>query len=193
MSLKFSYFPAPTTTTTPAKVLTACPTTFTSYNVVTNPKIPETLGFSSGTYLDGSTIYVGTGINTAVCFNQDLLPTRLATVKTPSNSGPGAYMECTGGVFSNVNVKYLQADVNLKWVPANTANVNSVVGVVKVTGSYYGYYIGRVTLRALNGTSYKQVSKIHMDRGAVGMWYVTEQNAEGSTNSFEVLACNYYK
>jgi hypothetical protein len=153
-----------------------------------NPKLPETAGFAAGTFLDGSVAYVGTGV-TSTCYNEDLMPARLATVKTITNTGPGAYFECNGPIFANAAASYLKANANLKWVPAAMSNQTSVVGAIKVTGSYYSYWIGRINLTSSTGIVYQQIAKIHVYNGM--FWYVREDGTQASANSsYEMLACN---
>jgi hypothetical protein len=127
---------------------------------------------------------------TTSCSSQDRIPARLATVSTPYNRGPGGYIEC-GLEYFSTNVTFVEANPNLKWVPSNTSMLDTIVGPVRVSGSYCSYFIGRINLRSTRGVTYQTVSKLHVDKGMTGLWYITEFGSGTSASSYEVLACNY--
>jgi hypothetical protein len=150
--------------------------------------MPSGKGLIAGIYFDGTYSYVGTGASSE-CPNQDVIPARLAL---KGSGSPGAYMECTGEITSSTNASYVEKGANLKWVPVSTANLSSVVGAVVVQGSYFAYNIGRVNLTSTARKLYQQVSKVHIDKGTTGMWYVQQDGTSVKTDTgFEVLACNY--
>ncbi|KAG5668221.1 hypothetical protein PVAND_016169 [Polypedilum vanderplanki] len=181
-----------TPTTTKMKTLSPCNATFVNYNPTRNPLMPKNQGIpSAGIYFDGTAIYPGYSFTTE-CVNQDIIPARLSTVKS-SVGAVGAWMACGGDIFNGQNASFIKANANIKWVPSNIDNLNSVVGAILVRRSYYSYYIGRLNLTTSNGTVYQQVSKIHIDKGASGLWYSKEDGTENFTNyDYEVLVCNFY-
>ncbi|KAG5668205.1 hypothetical protein PVAND_016154 [Polypedilum vanderplanki] len=165
-----------------------CPTlSLISYNPKKYPKLPETKGFLAGKYFDNSTIYVGTG-NSDVCKHQPNTPGRIST--STIGKGAGSYIECSGEHFDDKTPAYLANHPNLRWVKADITILSSLTGAVAIKSGDFGFFIGRINLTASNGMIYQQVSKLHVDNGAQGLWYINEDGSTASTdNGYEVLVC----
>jgi hypothetical protein len=163
--------------------------TFTPYNPITSPN--ELLGraFSTGTYLDDTLAYVGTG-NLTNCGSQTFLPGR--ATRSGNLQGPGVYVECNGEHHVTNSATYLEDHYDLMWVRADQNNASNVLFAIKIKGDVDsdGYFIGRVNLTSSNSTSYTQVGKVHIDNGKSNMWYAnTDQLGQSADAAFEVLIC----
>jgi hypothetical protein len=118
------------------------------------------------------------------------MPARLATVKTATNKGPGAYMECTNANYNATGALYIEFSANLKWILTSDGVLGSLIGAVTLQGSFYNYYFGRINETARSGTKYTQVSKVYVDETS-SFWYETEMESRASaTRGYEVLVCN---
>jgi hypothetical protein len=179
---------AETTAPPAATTLEPCGT-FVQYDPSTNPTIPETEAFSAGgTYLDGSTPFVGWGQSTT-CQNQPKMPGRISTFAT--YEGPGIFMSCAGYTlgYDGTTVRYLKKHPNLKWVPTTASTIASVPDQLVLLFGVSGtaeYRIARFTVTLGNGTSYTEVSKI---QGGY-VYYATTRTTEGSLAAFDVLTCD---
>lgn len=148
------------------------------------PNVPTTAGFTSGTYYDGTTFYVGQG-NFDVCYGENPGPARIMI--TSSLQGNGAYYPCNtagGEYFSNSSeVKYILDHPDLHWILTNGSQYGNVANAIKIGTSY----IGRIDVNLANGT-YQQIGKVKDGKiyysniipGAEAQW----------TGTFEVLACS---
>jgi hypothetical protein len=179
---------AETTAPPAATTLEPCGT-FIQYDPSTNPTIPETEAFSAGgTYLDGSTPFVGWGQSTT-CQNQPKMPGRISTLAT--YEGPGIFMSCAGYTlgYDGTTVRYLKKHPNLKWVPTTASTIASVPDQLVLLFGVSGtaeYRIARFTVTLGNGTSYTEVSKI---QGGY-VYYATTRTTEGTLAAYDVLTCD---
>ncbi|KAG5669553.1 hypothetical protein PVAND_017440 [Polypedilum vanderplanki] len=162
--------------------------TFVPYDATINPNAPAIFnGLSAGTYLDGSSAYVGIGTNynMSACIGQQNIPGRISIV-----NNPGVYMSCGNYLFDNKTPQYLRNNPSLKWVPTSDKNIASVNGKISTGLGPYHFYIGRYNLTSSSFIPYSVVSKIHYDNGASGFYYVQANGAEGHpTSGYEVLVC----
>ncbi|KAG5669554.1 hypothetical protein PVAND_017441 [Polypedilum vanderplanki] len=161
--------------------------TFVPYDATVNPTAPQTFNaFTAGTYLDGSSAYVGIGNNhQSSCPGQQNIPGRISIV-----NNPGVYMSCATVLFDNKTPQYLRNNPSLKWVLTSDATIASVKGKISTGLGPFHFYIGRHNDTTSTGTSYSVVSKIHYDNGASGFYYVQANGAEGHpTSGYEVLVC----
>jgi len=139
---------------------------------------PSKDGFSAGTYIDGSTIYAGTG-NFSQCFGQNPGPARVSSL--------GAYMTCglsaTGEYSDSASAQYYVQTPDLMWVPTTASAASSVKGAIVVAP---GFYVGRKFMPSLNGT-YQQVGKIQSG----SFYYKTPGRNDERTfgGEIDVLAC----
>ncbi|KAG5668917.1 hypothetical protein PVAND_016829 [Polypedilum vanderplanki] len=117
-----------TTTTTTTTSSYPCGT-FIKYDPKTNPKIPETDGFSAGKWADGGDAYVGTVIIQNPSTPIFTVPARIST--TNSSSGSGAYSSAIMGNI--VSTSYLLKNPNLKWIPATNKTVERYTTVSYIT------------------------------------------------------------
>ena len=140
---------------------------------------PSVDGIFAGTYIDGSTIYAGTG-NFNQCAGQNPGPARVS-------SGSGAYMSCStasNGEFNDASsAQYYVKTPDLMWVPTTASAASSVKGAIVVAP---GFYVGRKFMPALNGT-YQQVGKIQSG----SFYYKTPGRNDERTfgGEIDVLAC----
>lgn len=153
---------------------------------------PDLNGFAAGTYLDGSTIYAGSG-SFPSCYNAVKIGARIQTSK--SNFAPGAYLPCdlspTGEFFDNsTNAQYFYNHPNLQWVPTTADKARFVPGVFPVGPSWY---LARILQTSANGT-YTQVGFV--DIGQIIMLYriptnpaTSARQSKGGAISIDVLAC----
>jgi hypothetical protein len=152
------------------------------YDPVNAPDLTN-LGFPSGTFYDGTTIYPGTlGIN--ACGGQTPGPSQIITSST--YKGPGGYMSCGGFLyFDNTTAKYIKAHPKLKWVETTGSAAPNVPGAIGLQSSLLMYY-GRLNYTWANGT-YSVISKIF---GGV-LWYtVPFTGSEATTGgTIDVLTC----
>lgn len=113
----------------------------------------ELLGFASGTYIDGSTIYPGTG-NNLIC-GENPSPASISLANT--YDGPGAYMQCDENLHydNSNNVSFFVKHDNLKWIETNITEYSEIEGALKVGQSY----VGRINVTTSNGT-YQVIGKI---------------------------------
>jgi hypothetical protein len=145
-------------------------------NLSTNdPSNPSTPGLLSGTYSDGSSVFVGVG--TYSNCNGDR-PARIKITPTV-----GAYDPCGSSEVFTTSAKYFALHENLVWVVTNPSTVNSVVGILS-TKDFSGniHYITRHNL-----TSFQQIGAYWT--GAPSAFYWSGSSVTYTSGSFEVLAC----
>lgn len=139
-----------------------------------------TLGFNSGTYYDGSTVYVGTG-NFAQCWSQNPAPSRITNANT--FQGPGSYISCSDNyMYDEIDPRFFAAHNDLRWIMANITELSKVEGALKI-----GYlHAGRINVTMGNGT-YQQIGKIYNGE----LYYRDPINKREVTTRgpYEVLAC----
>jgi hypothetical protein len=143
----------------------------------------KTLGFPSGIYYDGSTIYPGIG-DGSECGGES--PGSAQIMSTSNFQGPGAYFCCGSKMFfDNKTPKFFLAHPDLKWVPTTAANAANVPGVINIPSSRL-LQIGRFSYTFNNGT-YSLISKIHGGH----FWYRNPMTTGEKTllTSIDVLAC----
>jgi hypothetical protein len=134
----------------------------------------------AGTFIDGSTVYVGKGTSTSACANSTNMPARITT----ATGSAGAHMACNDALDSATPF-YLKDNPRLIWV--KTEQITAYMNPVLVAGAAYEFNIGRVNL--LNGaTTYQQIGKIHTVPN-LGFWYGVG-TTDKTTTDFERLVCD---
>jgi hypothetical protein len=144
------------------------------------------LGFASGTYYDGSTIYPGTGAFD-MCAAQNPAPARIVNNFVGSRIA-GAYTSCALApeYYEDKAPKFFMKHPKLKWVSTAYPVASLVPGVITV-GPVYLMQVGRTTLNIGNGTFY-QIGKVY---ASALYHYKPGDLAESiSYGSFEVLVCD---
>ncbi|KAG5668961.1 hypothetical protein PVAND_016867 [Polypedilum vanderplanki] len=177
--------PTTTTTTTPTTTTSTTTTTTTTaspypcgtlikYDPKTDPKKPETDGFSAGKWADGDA-YVGTGITP----RNYTYPAMILT--TNSFLGPGAYVY---GFYDDNTPSYLLKNPNLKWIPiTDPKTFDSVNGKIFVQRGSFKTYFGRTQLTE----GYTSVGLIYS-----GSFYYPDISGTYYANNtgFDVLVCS---
>lgn len=146
---------------------------FTANNITT-------LGFNSGTYYDGSTVYVGTG-NFDQCWSQNPGPARVTIANT--FKGPGSYLACyENNLYDEIDPRFFAAHNELRWIMANTTELSKVEGAIKIRD----LYAGRINITMGNGT-YQQIGKIY--NGEIYYREPISGKELITRGPYEVLAC----
>lgn len=147
---------------------------------MTDPTAPTVDGFVAGTYVDGSTIYVGRGNNT-LCNGQSDCPGQIKA----SNPDAGIYMTCgTGRLTYLTESSYLKNHPKLTWVPSNYYDMKTLPGVLHIESVKFPFWFGRVRLTR-DGITFDQVSKVHSN----GIYYYTPDGEKYNYTGYEVLVC----
>ncbi|KAG5668977.1 hypothetical protein PVAND_016881 [Polypedilum vanderplanki] len=170
--------PTTTTTTTPTTTTTTIPYpcgTFMKYDPKTDPKKPETDGFSAGKWADGGDAYAGTGTNS----ENNTYPGMILT--TNFANGPGAYFF---GAYDGNTPSYLLKNPNLKWIPITVSNTfDSVNGKIAFDYVSFKIYLGRIQVTG----GYTSVG--YIDSGSI--YYPDISGTYYNTNSgYDVLVCS---
>jgi hypothetical protein len=135
----------------------------------------------AGTYIDGSTVYIGKGTSTTQCFVAPNMPARITT----ATGSAGAHMPCHD-VVDKLTPFYLKDNPQLIWVKGDVKMTAYMYPVLVVSGLYQ-YNIGRVNL--LNGTTtYQQIGKITLPYN--GVWYSTLSTVDKNETNFDRLVCD---
>lgn len=157
-----------------------------------NPTNSATPGFYSGNFSDKSLLYPGTGL----ILGQRRVA-RILTTTTIAPNGvyclPGAYSAyLITELYDGTNATFFYAHPQLKWVPTNLANINSVtgkIGVVTFDTQAQKHFVLRMNL-----TSYQAIGALLVDStGAFiqsAFYYdPVALNLVYTQGPFEVLAC----
>jgi hypothetical protein len=155
---------------------------FIQYNASTNPNEPIGKALMAGTFIDGSTVYVGKGTSTTQCLIAPNMPARITT----ATGSAGAHMACYDAV-DKLTPFYLKDNPQLIWVKGDV-NMTAYMYPVLVVSGAYEYNIGRVNL--LNGTTtYQQIGKI-LTVPNNGFWYSSVSTGDKNDTNFERLVCD---
>lgn len=137
-------------------------------------------GYASGLWIDGGTVYPGTG-NFASCSGNNPAG---ALIRVKSPRGPGAYESSGSKCFDGVNAQYYFRSSNLAWFGTNKIAVAGVLNAVVAGGNK----IGRINVSAPNGTLYRSIGRIFLGT----LYYYREGDATELTSNgpYDVLVCN---
>lgn len=147
------------------------------------PDDPQTPGKIIGTYIDGTTLYAGSG-NFGQCNGENPGSARIV-LNGPL--GMGAYTSChqTTELFDGYQATFFYDHPNLKWVGSDSLNAVNVPGVIKVGPT--NVIPARVDLAAPNATWYRTSAKVY---NQVVFYYEPGFPSESSyTGPIDVLAC----
>lgn len=155
-------------------------------NPLTNPL---TNGFPSGTYLDGSILFPGSGAFTIDC--STTWPSRISY--TAYRFGPGAYSTCGGPIeiYDIVNPKYICNHPNLVWLTTNGEKLLNLTGRVQIIRpDNVKMNVVRINITR-NGQTYQQIGwTYHVDFWAIFYWDgITTVRSYDKNLTFEVLVC----
>lgn len=146
---------------------------------------PLEFGYDSGIYLNGETIYPGTG-DFSECASE------VGTAKGPSRIvSSGAYASCTNNqeYFNKPSAEFFYNHPNLWWIPTDTSNIDSVDGKIA-----FGQYQNEdlfVSRKDVNSQTRGWFSQI----GRVSAGYNDYWNGEAEImgyDTFDVLVCVSY-
>jgi hypothetical protein len=127
--------------------------TLATYDVVNDKTAPIRNGFSAGTYVDGSNVYVGLGDNTA-CFGETMAPCRLK-----ATDPAGCYIaSCGKELFVSKPAQYVVNHPWLKWVPVTSATVFSTNGLTYAARNDLIFKYARIK-SSYNGVNYVTIGK----------------------------------
>lgn len=158
---------------------------FKKYNPKTTRTLPELYGVVGGVTFDNKTQYIGFGRNFCGYPAQIPCPAYIQTEKPA-----GAYTFCANTTnFDDNQAFFLLNHTDLRWVDTNSTHIKSIPTILKVTGLYYSFAIGRSFLKG----QYR-VGKVHLNRLAIGL-RIKSEVGKGAfyNNKFQVLTCNRCK
>lgn len=102
---------------------------------------PSSNGVFSGTYTDGTPMYVGYGDNSAApCSGENKSPGRISV----NPASPGGYFTCPTIRYRKTGNLYLRDHPNLLWVTTISKGMANISTALKVFNSGTNFFFGRV-------------------------------------------------
>lgn len=152
-----------------------------------DPFNSSTPGLQSGTYIDGSTVFPGTG------FYSEYYGNHVARISLTSKKGRGAYAAYSSSpteMFNVTGAKYFYNDPHLNWITTNGRKVADVKEPLSVITSWLDLLlVVRVNLTDDSRKVYQQIGYYQINHKRVIVWdrRISVYNESGN---FDILTCS---